>query len=78
MYPDGAVYWYGMPVASDIVAGPFGTLTKEQNCIDATYTRSMSWSKAIISKTENAIDTAGRTTFHVIHKDVGQQHRCLV
>lgn len=70
MYPDGAVYWYGMPVASDIVAGAFGTFTREQNCVVSTYTRAQSWSKAIMTKTENAIDTTGRTTFHVIYKDV--------
>lgn len=83
MYPDGAVYWYGIPVVS-LFAKAFtppsntsGSVTTSINYIDAEYIRSYSGAKLVMTGTTIPLSTAGRSTMHVIYKDTGSSRNVI-
>ena len=50
MYPEGAVYWYGMPVVGSIAQAYVGTFTKSSHYVSSTYDHSLSWDKYYMTK----------------------------
>lgn len=71
MYPDGAVYWYGLPIVSEIVKAGAGNATKNRNSVSADYTRAHSYYKLTMTKTITPYNTTGKTKMHVVYKDNG-------
>lgn len=71
LYPDGAVFWYGLAVVSDIVKAYDGTFTRGNNYVSSSITRNYTSSKNTKTKTTTAYKTTGKTTMHVIYKDDG-------
>lgn len=69
MYPDGAVFWYGMGVYADIEKADYGTFTADEYYRSSTYSRARSTSKLLMTKTAVAYDTTGKTSMHVMYKD---------
>lgn len=69
MYPDGAVYWYGMSITSSIQAGGYGTTTNEDNWVYSTYTLASSSTRYVLNRTVSTFTpTTNTTTLHVRYK----------
>ena len=79
MYPDGAVYWYGVPVVSlfSKLSNTSGTVTAGVNYIDAELTRAYSGYKLTMTGTTVALASAGKSTMHVIYKDTGSSRNVI-
>lgn len=71
LYPDGAVFWYGLAVVSDIAKASYGTFTRYTTAVSSTYTRTQDYSQYTMTKTTTAYKTTGKTTMHVIYRDDG-------